>query len=414
VTDRRFRRSSCRCCASPTDDGATRRETLDTLARGGLAALLAVSGLAAGRASAAEDDVVRIGYLPITDATVLLVAHAKGFFEDAGLKVEPPTLIRSWSALVEGFAAGKFNLVHLLKPIPVWMRYNNHFPVKILAWGHTNGSGLVVGGDSGIKTFSDLGGRRIAVPYWYSIHNIILQYALRQSGVTPVIKTGEAPLAATECGLQILAPPDMPTALAAKKIDGYIVAEPFNALGELKVGARMLRFTGDIWKNHPCCVICTQEENTKARPEWTQKVVDAIVRAHIYASKNKAEVAHLISRDGKAYLPAPSDVVEKAVTDYGPAYEESGAIRHRDWHNGRIDFQPWPYPSATKLIVAAMNKTVVEGNTTFLHNLDPEFAAQDLVDYRFVKSALERFPEWQQDPSVDRDSPFERKELLAL
>ena len=126
----------------------TRRDALDRLARGGLAALLAAGALAPARA--ADDDVVRIGYLPITDASALLVAHAKGYFEEAGLKVEPPTLIRSWSALVEGFAAGKFNLVHLLNPIPVWMRYNNRFPVKILAWGHTNGSGLVVGGDSGI------------------------------------------------------------------------------------------------------------------------------------------------------------------------------------------------------------------------------------------------------------------------
>jgi NitT/TauT family transport system substrate-binding protein len=393
--------------------GSTRRETLDWLARGGLASLLAAGALG-GAARAADDDTVRIGYLPITDASALLVAHAKGYFEDAGLKTEPPVLIRSWSALVEGFAAGKFNLVHLLKPIPVWMRYNNHFPVKILAWGHTNGSGLVVGGDSGIASFADLKGRRIAVPFWYSIHNIVLQYALRQSGVTPVIKPDSAQLGADECALQILAPPEMPTALAAKKIDGYIVAEPFNALGEAKVGARMLRFTGDIWKNHPCCVICTQEQNVTERPEWTQKVVDAIVRAHIYASRNKSEIAHLISRDGKGYLPTPSDVVEKAVTDYGAHYDASGAIKHRDWHNGRIDFQPWPYPSATKLIVEAMNKTVVEGNTTFLQGLDPNFVAGDLVDYRFVKSSLERFPEWKTDPSVDPANPFERTELLSL
>ena len=403
----------CACCSPLCDSGLTRRETLDRLARGGLATLLATGSLGISGARA-DDDVVRIGYLPITDASALLVAHAKGYFEEAGLKVEPPTLIRSWSALVEGFAAGKFNLVHLLKPIPVWMRYNNRFPVKILAWGHTNGSGLVVGGDSGIVKFSDLKGRRIAVPFWYSIHNIVLQYALRESGVVPVIKSESAELLGNECALQILAPPDMPTALAAKKIDGYIVAEPFNALGELKVGARMLRFTGDVWKNHPCCVICTQEQNIKERPEWTQKVTDAIVRAHIYASKNKAEIARMISRDGKGYLPTPSDVVEKAVTDYGSHYEASGAIRHRDWNNGRIDFQPWPYPSATKFIVAAMNKTVVEGNTTFLKDLDPDFVARDLVDYRFVKSALERFPEWKQDVSVDHDDPFERQEQLSL
>ena len=198
------------------------------------------------------------------------------------------------------------------------------------------------------------------------------------------------------------------------KIDGYIVAEPFNALGELRAGARMLRFTGDIWKNHPCCVITMHERYTVERPEWTQKVVDAVVRAHIYASRNKAEVARLLSRDGKGYLPTPSDVVEKAVTDYGPAYEQSGAIHHRDWRNGRIDFQPWPYPSATKLIVEAMTKTVVEGDTTFLKGLDPNFVADDLVDYRFVKAALGRHPEWIEDPNVDRANPFARQELLQL
>jgi NitT/TauT family transport system substrate-binding protein len=398
----------CTCC----DDGYSRRGALDVMARGGLAALMAAGAISPLRAQ--EDDVVRIGYLPITDATALLVAHAKGYFAEAGLKAEKPTLVRSWSALVEGFASGKFNIVHLLKPVPVWMRYNNKYPVKILAWGHTNGSGLVVGADTGITKFSDLGGKRIAVPYWYSMHNIVLQYALRQSGVVPVIKPGDAALAPNECSLQVLAPPDMPTALAAKKIEGYIVAEPFNALGELKIGARMLRFTGDIWKNHPCCVICTQESNTKDRPEWTQKVVDAIARGAAYASQNKEEVAKLLSREGAAYLPAPADVVVKSVVDYGPHYEKEGAIHHRSWQNGRIDFQPWPYPSATRLIVEAMNKTVVEGDTTFLKNLDPNFVADDLVDYRFIKSALERYPEWKNDPSIDKANPYERKEVLEL
>src|SRR6056297_1574781 len=90
----------------------TRRQTLDMLARGGLFASLAglLSGLPA-RSFAQEDEVVRIGYIPITDATALLVAHANGYFEDEGLAVEQPTLIRGWSPLVEGFVSNKFNLV---------------------------------------------------------------------------------------------------------------------------------------------------------------------------------------------------------------------------------------------------------------------------------------------------------------
>ena len=397
--------------------GVTRRQTLDMLAAGGLAAAFGtmLGGFPSGL-KAAEDEVVRIGYLPITDATALLVAHAKGYFGEEGLKAERPTLIRGWSPLVEGFASGKFNLVHLLKPIPVWMRYNNKFPIKIMAWAHTNGSGLVVGRHTEIKSFADLGGKQIAVPFWYSMHNIVLQMALREAGITPVIKGEGQPIAANEANLQVLAPPEMPPALAAKKVDAYIVAEPFNALGEIKAGARMLRFTGDMWKNHPCCVVCMNEDVVKARPEWTQKVINAVVRGAIYASQNKSEVAKLLSKDGEGYLPVPAEVVVQAMTDYDTAkYGSSGAIRHADWSNGRIDFQPWPYPSATELIVNAMSKTVVGGDTTFLSGLDPKFVASDLVDYGFVKAALEKYPQWKDDPSVAKGGdPFVREELIKL
>ncbi|MEM8956393.1 MAG: ABC transporter substrate-binding protein [Pseudomonadota bacterium] len=395
----------------------TRRQTLDMFAKGGLFASLAgLLGSLPSMSYAQEDEVVRIGYIPITDATALLVAHANGYFEDEGLEAEQPTLIRGWSPLVEGFVSNKFNLVHFLKPIPVWMRYNNQFPVKVMAWAHTNGSGLVVGRHTDITDFSQLGGKQVAVPFWYSVHNIVLQYALRQSGVTPVIKAQGEPLAPNECNLQVMPPPEMPPALAARKLDAYIVAEPFNALGELKAGARMLRFTGDIWKNHPCCVVCMHEEATNARPEWTQKVVNATVRGAIYASENKAEVAEMLSKDGKGYLPAPAPVVLRAMTAYDePAYDESGAARHRaDWQNGRIDFQPWPYPSATRMIVETMGDTVVSGDTGFLQGLDPQFVADDLVNYDFVKAALDKYPAWKNDPSVNPGDPFNREEILDL
>jgi NitT/TauT family transport system substrate-binding protein len=394
----------------------TRRQTLDSLAKGGAAALLAAAGVSASSTAlhAADDEVLRIGYLPITDATALLVAHAKGFFEEVGIKAEKPVMMRSWSSLVEGFIMGKFNLVHLLKPIPVWLRYKNHMAVKVLAWAHTNGSGVVVGKDTNIQTFADLGGKRIAVPFWYSMHNVVLQYALRQADVTPVIRPDGGAAGPNECALQIIAPPDMPQALMAKNIDGYIVAEPFNAMAEVKLNARMLRFTGDIWKNHPCCVLVAHERTTTQRPEWTQKVVNAVVKAQSYAAQNKAEVARLISKDGAGYLLASSEVVTKAMSDYSKDYETTGAIRHRGWNTGRVDFQPWPYPSATKLIVLAMAQTLVEGDNKFLEGLDPDFVAEDLVDYRFVREALKHHPEWSGTPAANGADIFVRQEEMEL
>ena len=389
---------------------------LDMLAAGGLAAGATLPGLSWANANPPEDEVVRIGYLPITDATALLVAHAMGYFEDEGLKTEKPTLIRGWSPLVEGFAAGKFNLVHLLKPIPVWMRYNNNFPVKIMSWAHINGSGVVVGKHVQAESFADLGGKQVAVPYWYSMHNVVLQMGLRHAGLKPVIKGQGEPLAADEVNLMIMPPPDMPPALAAKKIDAFIVAEPFNAFGELKAGGRMLRFTGDIWKNHPCCVVCMNENTVAAKPEWTQKVMNAIVRAQIYAQQNKEEVALMMSKDGKGYLPMPGKAVVRAMTFYDEAdYANPPAIQHKaEWGNGRIDFSPYPYPSATKLIVKSMTETLVGGDATFLSKLDPDFVADDLVDYTHVKAAMAKYGGWEKAPGVDMANPFDREEVVAL
>ena len=189
---------------------------------------------------------LKIGYLPITDAAPLLIAHAKGFFAEEGLMAERPIRIRNWSTLAESFLTGKFDVTHMLLPIPIWMRFKNRAPIKILAWDHTNGRAITVRADSGINGFADLGGRQVAVPYWYSMHNIILQLGLKKAGLTPVIQSQSKPLAKNQVNLFILSPPEMPASLAGRKIDGYIVAEPVNALAELRLKAKIMRFTGDI------------------------------------------------------------------------------------------------------------------------------------------------------------------------
>ena len=394
--------------------GVNRRELFQTAA--GLAAM---SGLLPTPSYALEkkfDPVVKIGYLPITDAAALLVAHEAGFFKKEGLDSKRPTLIRSWEQLVEGFASHRFNLTHLLIPIPIWMRYGNHYPVKIVAWDHTNGSAVVVRKDSGINSFKDFGGKQFAMPFWYSIHNIISQLELRNAGIKPVIKPQHAKLAPDECNFLVLPPPNMPPALAARTIDAYCVAEPFNALGELKAGGKLLRFTGDIWKGHPCCVVVMHEADAMdpVRAHWAQAVLNAIVQAQIFINENRKEVAHMLSRDGKRYLPFPHEVIERAMIFYNPAHYKE-AIQHPEWKQDRIDMNPWPYPSATEMVTSDLKKTLVTGNSSFLHSLSPSFVAKDLVNYDHVKKATEKYPAWKKDPSVPRSGdPYVRLEEIKL
>ncbi len=362
--------------------------------------------------------VVKIGYIPITDSAALLVAHAMGYFKDEGIDADKPTLIRGWSPLVEAFAAHRFNLTHMLIPIPIWMRYNNKYPVKITAWDHTNGSAIVVGKHSGIKSPKDFGGKQFAVPYWYSIHNIVSQRIMKDAGITPVIRPQTAKLASNECNYLVLNPPEMPPALAAKSIDGYCVAEPFNALGELKAGGKVLRFTGDVWKGHPCCVVVMHEADTMDpdRAAWSQGVHNAIIKAQIHLAENRKEMAEMLSRDGKRYLPFPKAVVERAMLFYDPAYYNNPkAIKHPEWGMDRINFQGWPYRSATELVVSDLKKTVITGDARFLDEVTPQHVATDLVNYDFVKKALEKNPAWKNDASVPKSGdPYTRMEVVEL
>jgi NitT/TauT family transport system substrate-binding protein len=369
-------------------DVVSRREIMK------LAALFTASGalplLRSYEARAQEADApVRIGYLPITDATPLLVAHGRRYFEAEGLKTEKPVMLRSWAQVLEAFMSGQVNVVHLLSPMTVWARFGSKAPAKVVAWNHTCGSGLSVGPQ--INSVKELGGKTVAIPFWYSIHNVVLQILLRENGLTPVSKRTGDP-AANEVNLIVMAPADMVPALATGQIAGYIVAEPFNAMAETLGIGKILRFTGDVWKDHACCVVFMHERDLQQRPEWSQKVISAMVKAQLWTRGNRLETASLLSKDNvNRYTPHTVAVLEKVLAPpeaANAAYFKSGAIRNASWRERRIDFQPYPYPSYTEELVRRLKDTLIEGNGTFLDALDPATAARELVDDRFVKAAV--------------------------
>lgn len=330
---------------------------------------------------------VKIGYLPITDATPLLVADHLQYYQEQGLEVEKPRMFRSWAQLVEAFLAGQVNVVHLLAPMTIWARYGSQSKAKVVAWNHMSGSGLTVLNE--INQIKDLGGKTVAIPFWYSLHNVVLQHLLKNQGLEPISNGNPN---AGQVKLVVMAPSDMVPALANKQIAGYTVAEPFNASAEvLKVG-KILRFTGDVWKDHACCVVLMHEQDLQQRPEWTQKVVNAVVKAQAWIQDNRSETAHILSRDNeRRYTPhsreALSQVLVPELLDR-ELYESNGAIVNTQWNEKRIDFQPYPFPSYTEELVRKLKTTLVSGRNDFLQALDPAFVANDLVDDRFVKKAI--------------------------
>ena len=368
----------------------TRRDFLrvSSLAGAAAAAPLLFAGDAMAQNFKGDDQPVKIGYLPITDAAPLLVAHGRKLFEAQGLKVETPRLFRSWAQIIEAFVAGQVNVIHLLSPATLWVRYGSKFPAKVVAWNHINGSALTVLNE--INSVADLGGKTIAIPFWYSIHNILLQKLLTANKLTVVTRARGADVKPNEVNLIVMPPAEMVSALAAKSIAGYIVAEPFNALAETAGVGKILRFSGDVWKNHACCVTFLAERDLAEKPEWSQRVTNAIVNAQLWSRSNQVETAKLLSSSGpNRYTPHQLQPLTKvlAVTDYSD-YQKRGIIAHPQWQQRRIDFQPFPFASYTEEMVRALVQTKVEGDSRFLAGLDPKFVARDLVDDRFVRKSI--------------------------
>lgn len=329
---------------------------------------------------------LKIGYLPITDATPLLVAHSQGLFEKYGVKAEKPMMFRGWSQLIEAFLSGNVNLIHVLSPMSLWAKYGSKADVKVVMWNHLAGSALTVRPD--IQSVAELSGKTIAIPFWYSIHNIVLQQLLKAHHLKVTEKTPKE----GEVKLTVLPPSDMVPALASNAISGFIVAEPFNALAESKGVGKVLRFSGDVWRDHACCVNLMYEKDINTRPDWVQKVVTAITEAQVFTLENRQATAQILAR-GNGYTPHDQKVLENVLSptvEQWQDYQTTGAIKHPEWHQDRIGFQPYPYDSYMEKLVELLKETHIAGNNAFIQKLDPTQVARELNAPQFVRNALEQ------------------------
>lgn len=328
---------------------------------------------------------LKIGYLPITDASPLLVAHASGTFATAGFQDPETIMFRSWADLVEAFQAGSVDAVHMLMPLAIQLRFGSNLPLKVVAWNHTNGSALTAA--ERIATVEDLAGETVAIPFWWSIHNVVVQKLLRANGIEPILE-GNPSRSDRTTKLIVLPPADMVPALASNSIAAFIVADPFNALAETTGAGKILRFTGDVWRDHACCVTVVAEDFVTNTPDAAQALVNSLAAAQLAITTDRLGAARQLS-EGK-YLPQPIPAIERALTHYvEDEYVPTGAIKNVDWNSERIGFQPYAFPSYTTALIAALKETRIDGDSAFLANIDDASAHETLVAEGLAASAIE-------------------------
>ncbi|MHA2424058.1 MAG: ABC transporter substrate-binding protein [Candidatus Thorarchaeota archaeon] len=224
---------------------------------------------------------VRIGYLSQDlHQLALQVAVEMGWFEEANLTVQ---LLQYQNGALEmnGFQAGQIDMGYLGAAPALTKSINQGIGVTVLAGANSEGSSIEVlksEYDSGRVTgIEDLDGKTIFHPGPSTVQNFLLRLALNQTGMSTENVTLE------QARVQ-----DMADLLTTDK-PAYIAWEPFPSLSMYENITVPLKLSGDIWPQHPCCVLAAENSFMAANPETVQTVVDIHVRASEWILANPLE-----------------------------------------------------------------------------------------------------------------------------
>ena len=185
--------------------------------------------------------------------------------------------------VVSALEAKQVQATFMIVPLAMKLREQG-VPVKICYLGHRDGSEIIVGKFSKIRSLLDLKGKKVAIPSPFSNQNFVIHKLMDDHGMKP-----------EDISFVVLPPPDMPTSLAAGAIDAYFVGEPFCAKAELDGIGRVLYYARDIWPNFISCALVVHEDLIKSNPDVVQDLVRGIAESGAWAETHRAEAAKLVS-----------------------------------------------------------------------------------------------------------------------
>ncbi len=337
-----------------------------------LAALSQFFPLAAAREAMAqapgplEKKDLKIGFIPITCATPIIMAHPMGFYSKNGLNAE---VVRTagWAVIRDKTLNKEYDAAHMLSPMPLAITMgagSNPIPYTMPAVENINGQAITLAVKHKDKNDpKQWKGFKFAVPFDYSMHNYLLRYYLAEAGLDPD----------TDVQIRAVPPPEMVANLRADNIDGFLAPDPVNQRAVYDGVGFIHILSKAIWDGHPCCAFAASREFVTTMPNTYQALLKSIIEATAFATKaeNRKQIAEVIA--GQNYLNQPVTVVEQVLT--GTYADGLGNVK-RDAN--RIDFDPFPYQSMAIWILTQMKRWgQIKGDVNYKQVAEQVFLATD-------------------------------------
>ena len=272
-------------------------------------------------------ETLRIGFLPLVDACLPILAQEHGFARSEGIQL---TFVRdvSWATVLDRLLYGHSDAAHMLAPLAIATTLGRGRPAQPLSAPFVlglNGNGITfsTGLADRIHPAPGLGdpvavGRRLkdairdlgrpvrfGVVHRYSSHNYMLRYWLAACGLR----------ADADFEIVTVPPPFVSDALAAGEIDGTCVGEPWNSVAVERGVGRIVLATAQIWRRGVEKVLAMRTPILAER----QDAVEALIRAMRAAGAqfvdpaNWAENAAILARP--EYCGADAELILRAISD---------------------------------------------------------------------------------------------------
>ncbi len=264
----------------------------------------------------------RVGYLPSTGHVLYFVAKEKGYFEEEGLDVEFSLFANSAEGL-NAMKAGKLDAGSFGTAPPLtFIAKGTDF--TIFGGQMSQGHALIAKPENA-DTFKDLKnykGKKIGVVR-LSTGDIVFRGGLKEAGLD---WSKDLTINEFESQGSVL------EAVKKGTVDAGIVWPPYRKMAEDQ-GLKVVKQSGEIFKEHPCCRQVALTADIKKDPDSYLRFTTALIKAYKFYKNNLDETVEYTAK----YIKVDKNIIKSEVYgDYisnNPDPNKEGVVKFWDFMN---------------------------------------------------------------------------------
>ena len=292
---------------------------------------------------------VKVGFIPLTDCSSVVMASVLEIDKKYGIKIIP-TKEASWAGVRDKLVNGELDAAHVLWGLIYGVHTGIGGPKKdmaILMNLNHNGQAITLSktlNEKGVKDGASLKALMMKEKREYTFaqtfptgtHAMWLYYWLAANDINPFL----------DAKAIVVPPPQMVANMRVGNMDGFCVGEPWNNRAIVDKIGFTAETTQNIWKDHPEKALGTTADFVKKNPNTTRAMTAAILEAGKWIDAslaNRQKTAEVVA--DRAYVNTDKDVILARMlgrydNGIGKTWDDPNAMKF--YNDGYVNF---PYLS---------------------------------------------------------------------